>query len=136
MKCTVLSQSLPWLKPHDFFLASERHVLCIVISWGSFLLLPVWEAWQWALQLLQKTTKMFNVLSVLIKLSWIFCFKEERASWDWMLICGSLLFFGNNLQTIGKHRVEKVLNKKVSFTVKCVLKPKQTRSYCNPFAVY
>lgn len=62
------------------------------------------------------------------------CFKEERASWDWMLICGSLLFFGNNLQKIGKHRVEKVLNKKESFAVKCFLK--QTRSYCNPFAVY
>lgn len=41
--------------------------------------------------------------------------------------CGSLLFFANNLETTGKHRLEKVLNKAVSsFTAKRFLKPKQT----------
>lgn len=112
MKCTLLSQSLPWLKSHNFFLASKIHVPCTVISWGSCLLLPLWEAWQWTLQFLKETTKIFHVQSVLIKCSWIFCFKKERGPWNWILICRSLLFFPNNLKTIGKHR--KVLNKAVS----------------------
>lgn len=40
--------------------------------------------------------------------------------------CGSLLFFGNKLETIGKHRLEGSKQGSIFFHCKDFLKPEQT----------